>query len=139
MLLQGQPKREFRADVDLPPRAEPSGQLAGLFTQVVVGVAEAPDRRDPDLVADRRIAVLVPQVFQQQGGLGVVGHVVEGGHVRVPLHVRLAGEDEHLERLHRERVLVSPRLRWRCMTEKQEAADEQHSGSRGHGRVLILG
>ena len=57
----------------------------------------------------------------------------------MPLHVRLPCKDENLERLDRGGVLVSPRVRWRSMTEKQEAGDEQHSGLRGHGRILILG
>jgi len=43
VLLHGKPERELRADVVFPPRAEPSGQPAGLPTQVVIAIAEAPD------------------------------------------------------------------------------------------------
>jgi hypothetical protein len=49
------------------------------------------------VVADFRITLLVAHFLEQWRGFRILGHVIESGHVGVPLHVRLTGEDVYFE------------------------------------------
>ena len=72
-LLHGDAERELRSDLVLRG-AEAGGQFALRLLQIGVGIPEAADRGDPNLVADPGFAVGAAHLLQERGRLGVVGH-----------------------------------------------------------------
>ena len=84
--------------------------------------APARETGDPDVVADPRRTVVVTHPPEQWQGLGVHAEVIERAHVRVPLHVGLPGQDEHLERL---RVILRSGIR-RDAVDQAGRQEEQH-------------
>ena len=56
------------------------------------------------MVGDRRFSVRAAHLFEERCRGWVVAYVVEGLNPRVPLHVRLPGEDEDFERLCMKRI-----------------------------------
>src|SRR5262249_48829522 len=74
-------------------RSVAGGQLAEAFA---VFVAAAGKKRGPHMVADLRPPVGIAHLRQQRSRLWIVADVIERLDLRVSLHVRLTGEDEHL-------------------------------------------
>ena len=91
-LLHRDPERELGADLGpARRRAEAGGESTDPL------LVRRADRRDPDALADARRAVGAAHVLEDRSRRRIERHHVERAYVRVPLHVGLPGEDEHLD------------------------------------------
>ena len=100
MFVHGDAECELGSDLAavfsrIGTRSVAGGELAESFAIVIAATSEI---GDPCAIADLRAAVGFAHFFQQWSGRWIVADVIECLDPGVAFHVRLAGEDEDLER-----------------------------------------
>ena len=99
-LLHIDPEGELRTDLAPIFLRVPSCPLAGRqFTEALPSIPRSREVRDPHVFAHSRSAVISSHLIENRSCLGVHSNMVKGRDLCMPLHIRLPGEDKHLQRL----------------------------------------